>query len=103
MNHLFDLWPFWLTIPLVLGSFLWRVGRPFTFSHLSRLEWSVLFVVTFICAGTILFFWYEPWLGVARTQRAGLYAPVVATVLSGLVVVWAAIIRYQREKARPPA
>lgn len=103
MNHLFDLWPFWLTIPLLLGSFLWRGGSPFTFCQLSRLEWSVLLVVAFICVGAMLLFWYEPWLGVARTETAGLYAPVVATILSGLVVACSAIIRYQRAKARLPA
>lgn len=103
MNHLFDLWPFWLAIPLVLGFFLWRVDRPFAFSRLSHLEWSALSIVACICAGTVLFFQREPWFGMAQTQRAGLYAPAVATILSGLVVVGAAFIRYRREQAHPPA
>lgn len=103
MDHLFDLWPLWLAIPIVLTSFLWPVSRPSIFGHLSRLEWSVLFIVAFICAGTMFFFQHEPWLGLAHTQKAGVYAPVAATILSGFVVVCAAIIRYQRERARPPA
>ena len=97
MNLLLELWPFWLAIPLVLAAFLWNTSRPVTLRQLWRLELPVVLAVACLCMGTLFFFQYEPWLGVAHTHWAGLYAPAVATLFSGLVVVWAAIVRYQRE------
>ena len=103
MNHLFELWPFWLAIPLILAAFLWNTPRPVTLRQLWRLELPVVLAVACLCVSTLLFFQYEPWFGVAHTRWAGLYAPATATFLSGLVVVWAASIRYRRTQAHPPA
>ena len=103
MNDIFDLWPFWLFLLLVLSSFLWNTPRPFSFHQMLRLELPAVLLVACLCAGVFVFFRYEPWFGVAGIRWAALYAPVAATVLSAPVIVVAAFIRYRRQRSRTPA
>ena len=103
MNHLFQLWPFWLAIPLVLAAFLWNTPRPVTLRQLCRLELPVVLTVACLCAGTLLFFRYDPWFGVAGTRWASLYAPIAATILSAPIILFAVFVRYRRERSSSPA